>query len=150
MIQNRPFFLYLPYSMPHIPLYVPEDVRDPDPKRAYINTIENLDAELGRLFATDNGPWLSFKHHAGSAGPLRGGKFSTFEGGYRVPCIISARGRIPAGTQCPALAASFDLLPTIAALTKTQLPADLKNRRLGHHWIAHRIRRNRAQRISLL
>jgi arylsulfatase A-like enzyme len=139
--QKRPFFLYLPYSMPHVPLYVPDDIRDPDPKRAYINTIEHLDTEMGRIFtllrelklaentyvifATDNGPWLGFKHHAGSAGPLRAGKFSTFEGGYRVPCIMWAPGRIPAGTECDALASTIDLLPTIAALAGTKLPADL-------------------------
>jgi arylsulfatase A len=137
---DRPFFLYLPYSMPHVPLYVPDDVRDPDSKRAYINTIEHLDTEIGRLinylrenkltdntyiiFATDNGPWLTFKHHGGSAGPLREGKFSTFEGGHRVPCIMWAPGRIPAGTQCDALASTIDLLPTIAALTHTKLPGD--------------------------
>lgn len=138
--QNRPFFLYLPYSMPHIPLYVPDDVRDPDPKRAYINTIEHIDTEVGRIFATlrelnlaentyviyatDNGPWLSFKHHGGSAGPLRNGKTTTFEGGQRVPCIMWAPGRIPAGTECDALATTIDLLPTIAALTSTPLPKD--------------------------
>jgi arylsulfatase A len=137
--QKRPFFLYLPYSMPHIPLYVPDDVRDPDPKRAYINTIEHLDTEMGRIFdllrelklaentyvifATDNGPWLGFKHHGGSAGPLRAGKMSTFEGGQRVPCIMWAPGRIPAGTACDALASTMDLLPTIAAITGTPLPA---------------------------
>ncbi len=137
--QKRPFFLYLPYSMPHIPLYVPDDVRDPDPKRAYINTIEHLDTEVGRVFATlreldlakntyvifttDNGPWLPFKHHGGSAGPLRDGKMSTFEGGQRVPCIMWAPGRIPAGTATNALASTIDLLPTIAALTGTSLPA---------------------------
>jgi len=138
--QKRSFFLYLPYSMPHIPLYVPDDVRDPDPKRAYINTIEHLDTEVGRIldqlrelkiadntyvvFASDNGPWLPFKHHGGSAGPLRDGKMSTFEGGHRVPCIIWAPGRIPAGTVCEALASTIDLLPTIAALTGRSLPAD--------------------------
>jgi arylsulfatase A len=138
--QERPFFLYLPYSMPHIPLYVPDDVRDPDPKRAYINTIEHLDTEVGRIFdrlrelkladntyvvfTTDNGPWLTFKHHGGSAGPLRDGKMSTFEGGQRVPCIMWAPGRIPAGTECDALASTIDLLPTIAAITRTPLPAD--------------------------
>ena len=137
--QERPFFLYLPYSMPHIPLYVPDDVRDPDPKRAYINTIEHLDTEVGRIFnvlremklaentyvifTTDNGPWLAFKHHGGSAGPLRDGKMSTFEGGQRVPCIMWAPGRIPAGTVCDALASTIDLLPTIAAITGTTLPA---------------------------
>jgi arylsulfatase A-like enzyme len=136
--RKRPFFLYLPYSMPHIPLYVPDDVRDPDPKRAYINIIEHLDTEVGRLFdtlreidlakntyvifATDNGPWLPFKHHGGSAGPLRDGKMSTFEGGQRVPAIFWAPGRIPAGTETDALASTIDILPTIAALTGTPLP----------------------------
>lgn len=138
--QKSPFFLYLPYSMPHIPLYVPDDVRDPDPKRAYINTIEHLDTEVGRIFetlrelklaentyvifTTDNGPWLAFKHHGGSAGPLRDGKMTTFEGGQRVPCIMWAPGRIPAGTQCDALASTIDILPTIAALTGAPLPKD--------------------------
>lgn len=138
--REKPFFLYLPYSMPHIPLYVPDDVRDPDPKRAYINTIEHIDTEVGRIFdilresglaentyvifTTDNGPWLPFKHHGGSAGPLREGKMSTFEGGHRVPAIIWAPGRIPAGTETDALASTMDLLPTIAALTDTPLPAD--------------------------
>lgn len=138
--QKRPFFLYLPYSMPHIPLYVPDDIRDPDPKRAYINTIEHIDTEVGRIFdtlrqldlanntyvifTTDNGPWLNFKHHGGSAGRLREGKGTTFEGGQRVPCIMWAPGRIPAGTESNALASTIDLLPTIAALTSTPLPAD--------------------------
>ncbi len=137
--RNRPFFLYLPYSMPHIPLYVPDEIRDPDPKRAYINTIEHIDTEVGRLFdtlrelgladttyvifTTDNGPWLPFKHHGGSAGPLRDGKGTTFEGGQRVPCVMWAPGRIPADTECSALASTIDLLPTIAALTGTPLPA---------------------------
>jgi len=138
--RERPFFVYLPYSMPHIPLYVPDEVRDPDPKRAYINTIEHLDTEVGRvfdllreleldnntyvIFTSDNGPWLTFKHHGGSAGPLRDGKMSTFEGGQRVPCLMWAPGRIPAGTECNALASTIDLLPTIAAITGTPLPAD--------------------------
>jgi arylsulfatase A-like enzyme len=138
--RERPFFLYLPYSMPHIPLYVPDDVRDPDPRRAYINTIEHLDTELGRVFGalreldlakntfvvftSDNGPWLPFKHHGGSAGPLRDGKGTAFEGGHRVPCIMWAPGRIPADTACDALVSAIDLLPTIAALTGTPLPAD--------------------------
>lgn len=140
--REQPFFVYLPYSMPHIPLYVPDDVRDPDPKRAYINTIEHIDTEVGRvigkireldlaentyiIFATDNGPWLQFKHHGGSAGPLREGKGTTFEGGQRVPCIMWAPGRIPAGTECDEVAGTIDLLPTIAALTNTPLPEGRK------------------------
>jgi arylsulfatase A-like enzyme len=140
--RTRPFFIYLPHAMPHIPLYVPDDVRDPNPKHAYINTIEHLDTEVGRLFeklrelklaestyvifTSDNGPWLTFKHHGGSAGPLRGGKTSVFEGGHRVPCIVWAPGRVPAGTECGALASTLDVLPTMAALTQTPLPAGLE------------------------
>ena len=139
---DKPFFLYLPHSMPHIPLYVPEDVRDANPLNAYTNVIEHIDAEVGRIadllrelklsentyliFTTDNGPWLPFKHHGGSAGPLRDGKGSTFEGGQRVPCVMWAPGRIPAGTTCDQLCGTIDLLPTIASLTKTPLPSDKK------------------------
>jgi arylsulfatase A len=140
--KEKPFFLYLPHSMPHIPLYVPDDIRDPNPLNAYTNVIEHIDAEVGRIanllrdlkldqntyliFTTDNGPWLQFKHHGGSAGPLRAGKGTTFEGGQRVPCVMWAPGRIPAGTTCNALCGTIDLLPTIAGLTHTPLPKDKK------------------------
>ncbi len=140
--KDRPFFVYLPHSMPHIPLYVPEDAYDPDPKNAYKCTIEHIDAEVGRvmdtirelglsektivIYTTDNGPWLSFKNHGGSAGPLRDGKGTTFEGGQRVPCVMWGPGRIPAGTVCNELMGTIDLLPTIAALTGSKLPADRK------------------------
>jgi arylsulfatase A-like enzyme len=139
--RDRPFFIYLPHSMPHIPLYVPDDVRDPDPKNAYTNTIEHIDSEVGRLlrtldetqltdstyviFTSDNGPWLPFKHHGGSAGPLREGKGTTFEGGQRVPCIIRGPG-IPAGTVCDELTGTIDVLPSLAAITRTPLPATRK------------------------
>ena len=135
--KEKPFFVYLPHSMPHIPLYVPEDVRDPDPKKAYINTIEHIDSEVGRLlkalddlkladktyviYTTDNGPWLPFRHHGGSAGPLRDGKGTTFEGGQRVPFVIRGPS-IPAGTVCNELIGTIDILPTIAALIGTTLP----------------------------
>ena len=140
--KDGPFFVYLPHSMPHIPLYVPDDVRDPNPLNAYTNTIEHIDSEVGRLmetireldlskntyviYTTDNGPWLQFKHHGGSAGPLRDGKGTTFEGGQRVPCVMWGPGRIPAGTTCGELTGTIDLLPSIAALTKTPLPEDRK------------------------
>lgn len=136
--KDKPFFLYLPHSMPHIPLYVPEDVYDDDPKNAYKCVIEHIDAEVGRLvqtvrdlelsektyivYTSDNGPWLRFKNHGGSAKPLRAGKSTTFEGGQRVPCIMWAPGKIPAGTSTDAFTSTLDLLPTIAAITKTQLP----------------------------
>ncbi|MGK0186706.1 MAG: arylsulfatase A [Verrucomicrobiales bacterium] len=140
--KDKPFFVYLPHSMPHIPLYVPEDVYDPDPQNAYTCVIEHIDAEVGRvmkkvrelglaentyvIYTSDNGPWLQFKNHGGSAGPLRAGKGTTFEGGQRVPCVMWGPGRIPAGTQCDELVGTIDLLPTIASLTGTALPEDRK------------------------
>lgn len=138
----QPFFLYLPHSMPHIPLYVPDDFRDPNPLKAYTNVIEHIDSEVGRItnllrelqltkntyliYTSDNGPWLKFKHHAGSAGPLRSGKGTTFEGGQRVPCVMWAPGHIPANTTCDQLCSTIDLLPTIASLTRTPLPPQQK------------------------
>ncbi|MCM8542063.1 MAG: sulfatase, partial [Lentisphaeraceae bacterium] len=134
--KEKPFFLYLPHSMPHIPLYVPEDVYDPDPKNAYTNVIEHIDAEVGRLlktvtdlgldkntyiiFTTDNGPWLQFKNHGGSALPLRAGKGTTYDGGQRVPCVMKGPG-IPAGTVCDEIMGTIDLLPTIAKLADVEL-----------------------------
>ena len=139
--RDESFFVYLPHSMPHIPLYVPDDVRDPNPLNAYINVIEHIDSEVGRLldtldelkladntyviYTTDNGPWLQFKHHGGSAGPLRDGKGTTFEGGQRVPCLIRGPG-IPAGTVCDELTGTIDVLPTIATLTGKPLPTQKK------------------------
>ena len=136
-----PFFIYIPHSMPHIPLYVPDEIRDPDPKNAYFNTIEHIDSEVGRIlktldelklsektyviYTTDNGPWLSFRHHGGSAGPLRDGKGTTFEGGQRVPCVMRGPG-IPAGTECSDLMGTIDLLPTFASITGKPIPQGQK------------------------
>ena len=104
--------------------------------------IEHIDTEVGRLvqtvrdlglsektlivYTSDNGPWLQFKNHGGSAGPLRAGKGTTFEGGQRVPCIMWAPGRIPAGTSSNAFATNMDLLPTIASVTGVALENDRK------------------------
>jgi arylsulfatase A-like enzyme len=128
--------------MPHVPLYVPEDAYDPDPQNAYTCVMEHIDAETGRLldtlretgldkntyviFTSDNGPWIWLEHLAGSAGPLRGLKGDSWEGGMRVPCVMWAPGRIPADTECDQLATTLDLLPTIAALTNSELPKDRK------------------------
>jgi arylsulfatase A-like enzyme len=137
--KDKPFFVYVPHSMPHIPLYVPDEIRDPDPLNAYTCVIEHIDSEVGRIiktikdlkldkntiviYTTDNGPWLPFKHHGGSAGPLREGKGTTFEGGQRVPCVMWGPSRIPAGSVCEELMGTIDLLPSLAAITQKSLPA---------------------------
>ncbi len=138
--KDRPFLLYLAHSMPHVPLYVPEDRYDPDPKKAYRITIEHLDSSTGKVldaireagidkrtvvvFTSDNGPWLVKKHHGGSALPLKAGKATTMEGGMRVPCVMWAPGLIPAGKVCPEVTSNIDLLPTFAELAGVQLPKD--------------------------
>jgi arylsulfatase A-like enzyme len=138
--RDRPFFLYLAHTMPHIPLFVADDLWVEDPELAYAQVMLELDRSVGRLldaldetglsqdtvfvFTSDNGPWLSMKHHGGSAGGLRGGKFETWEGGMRVPCLMRWPGHIEAGTTTAELGATLDLLPTFARLAGAPLPTD--------------------------
>ena len=135
--KDQPFFVYLPHTMPHIPLYVSEKFDGKSKKGIYGDVIEEIDWSVGQvnktlkelnledktlvIFTTDNGPWLIFGEHGGSAFPLREGKFTTFEGGMRVPCIMKWPGHIPKGTDCNELAATIDLLPTIAAITGAEV-----------------------------
>jgi arylsulfatase A-like enzyme len=137
--RDRPFFLYLAHSMPHVPLGASSGFRGRSRQGLYGDVIMEIDASVGEvrgaferhglaettlvLFVSDNGPWLSFGNHAGSAGPLREGKGTVWEGGVRVPLIARWPGVIPAGGVCSRLAASLDLLPTIAAVARTPLPA---------------------------
>jgi len=129
--KDRPFFLYVPHSMPHTPLGVSDKFRGKSLQGPYGDVIMEIDWSVGQIldrlklhgldedtlvvFASDNGPWLNFGRYAGSAGPLREGKGTMFEGGARVPCIIRWPGRIPAGRVCDNIAATIDILPTIAA-----------------------------------
>ncbi len=129
---DAPFYLQLATSMPHVPLFVSDDRFQSDPHTAYKATIEHIDACVGQIMATldelgltentwiiytsDNGPWLPKKHHGGSALPLRAGKATTYEGGMRVPGIMRWPAKIKAGSVCSQVAASVDLLPTIATV----------------------------------
>jgi arylsulfatase A len=138
--KDNPFFLYLPHTMPHIPLFVSDEFYVEDVKKAYKATIEQIDSSVGRIltalrdagvdkntlviFTSDNGPWLSMKHHGGCALPLRDGKFSTYEGGMREPCIMRWPAKIPAGKVCSELCGTIDLLPTFARLAGAEIPAD--------------------------
>ena len=137
---KKPFFLYMPHTMPHVPLFVSKDFYDPDPKSAYKKTIAEIDWSVGQVlkalkdagvddntlvvFTTDNGPWHGKGNQAGSAKPLRGAKFSTFEGGMRVPCIMRWPGKIKAGTTCDEIAGTIDLLPTFATIAGAKTPTD--------------------------
>lgn len=136
--KDRPFFLYVPHSMPHVPLHVSDRFQGRSERGLFGDVIEEIDWSVGEilaalhkhdlddktlvLFTCDNGPWLSYGNHAGSAGPLREGKATTFEGGVRVPCIARWPGKIPAGALCREPAMTIDLLPTIAGLIGAPLP----------------------------
>ncbi|HUT59112.1 MAG TPA: sulfatase-like hydrolase/transferase, partial [Phycisphaerae bacterium] len=113
---------------------------NPDPELAYKLTIEHIDWSVGQIMATldelgiaentfivytsDNGPWLSKKHHGGSALPLRAGKGTTYEGGMREPCVMRWPARIKPGQVCEQVAATIDLLPTFAGVVGAELPAE--------------------------
>src|SRR5688572_678232 len=138
-IKDEPFFLYLPHSMPHVPLFVSAKHVGKTERGPFGDVIAEIDWSVGQVldalkrnglddntlvvFSSDNGPWLSYGDHAGSAGPLREGKGTTFEGGVRVPAIFRWPGRIPAGAVCREPAMTIDLLPTLANLIGAQLPA---------------------------
>jgi arylsulfatase A-like enzyme len=135
---DQPFFLYVPHSMPHVPLFVSDKFKGKSEQGMYGDVIMEIDWSVGQIldairrndldehtlvvFTSDNGPWLSYGDHAGSAGPLREGKGTTFDGGQREPTLMRWPGRIPAGTSCAEPAMTIDLLPTIAALTGASLP----------------------------
>lgn len=138
--RGQPFFVYLPHTMPHIPLFASEDFKGKSAGGLYGDTIEEIDWSVGQIletiknlgldentlviFTSDNGPWNLKNGHGGSAEPLRGFKFNTYEGGMRVPCIMRWPGKIPAGSQTDEITATIDLAPTIAALAGASLPDD--------------------------
>jgi arylsulfatase A len=136
--KSHPFFLYVAHSMPHVPLGVSDKFRGRSKRGLYGDVIEEIDWSVGQIlaaikqnglddntwviFTSDNGPWLSYGNHAGSAKPLREGKATNWEGGTREPCIMRWPGHIPAGTDTSDMLMSIDLFPTIAKLTGAELP----------------------------
>ena len=136
--RNNPFFLYFAHSMPHVPLSVSDKFKGKSKQGLYGDVIMEIDWSVGEIllaleknglsdnslviFTSDNGPWLNFGNHAGSAGGLREGKGCSWEGGQRVPCIISWSGRIPTGTICNNMASTIDILPTLCHITGAELP----------------------------
>jgi arylsulfatase A-like enzyme len=137
--KQRPFLLYLPHTMVHVPLHVSDQFRGTTRRGLFGDAVSEIDWSVGQvvaalernhlerdtmlIFTSDNGPWLAYGDHAGSAGPLREGKGTMFDGGCREPTVMWWPGRIPAGTVCRTTAMTIDILPTIAALIGARLPA---------------------------
>ncbi|HWV32367.1 MAG TPA: sulfatase, partial [Dyadobacter sp.] len=143
--KDKPFFLYITHNMPHVPIYASPKFEGKSKRGLYGDVIEELDWSVGEVvkalkkngleentlvvFTSDNGPWLIFDVEGGSAGPLRQGKGTTFEGGQRVPAVAYWPGKIKPGTVYDDLASQLDLYPTIIGLTgsqktQTQKPLD--------------------------
>ncbi len=134
--KDRPFFLYLPHTAIHTPVHPGARFRGRSSNGRLGDWIEEVDWSTGRvldtvrehapntlvIFTSDNGPWLAKGADGGSAGPLRGGKGSTWEGGVRVPTIAWWPGKIAANTTVDAVAGTIDLLPTAVALAGGALP----------------------------
>ncbi|MBX2814459.1 MAG: sulfatase [Saprospiraceae bacterium] len=137
--KDAPFFLYLAHSLPHIPLFVGQEKRGSSKRGLYGDVIQEIDWSVGQIlstvrslnldqqtivvFTSDNGPWLSFKEHGGSAGPLRAGKGTTFEGGQRVPTVFWGPGILPPGVSNE-VGSTLDLLPTFAHFADAATPDD--------------------------
>lgn len=135
---SNPFFIYLAHPMPHVPLFVSDKFKGKSGAGLYSDVIMELDWSVGEIlsalkeegldektmviFLSDNGPWLSYGNHAGSAGILQEGKTTTFDGGQRVPCIMRWPGEIPAGRASDEFVTAMDLLPTITMLSNGKLP----------------------------
>ena len=137
--RDEPFFIYLPSPQPHVPLFVSEKYKGETERGLFGDVISEIDWGVGEIigalkrngidqhtcivFTSDNGPWLLYGDHAGSAGPLREGKGTNFEGGFRVACLMRWPGRIPPGQVCGEIAGAIDLLPTFARLAGARLPS---------------------------
>ena len=136
--KDNPFFVYLPHSMVHVPLYVSEKFKGKSGTGLFGDVMMEVDWSVGQIlgtlrkhkldkdtlviFTSDNGPWLSYGDHAGSSSPLREGKGTMFDGGCRESTLMWWPGKIPADSVCREPAMTIDLLPTIAQLIGAKLP----------------------------
>ncbi|MFY9569948.1 MAG: sulfatase, partial [Blastocatellia bacterium] len=137
--KNKPFLLYLAHSMPHIPLAASRKFAGHSAGGVYGDVVEELDWSVGQIletlrksglskrtlvvFTSDNGPWLPFKTHGGSAGPLREGKGTTWEGGMRVPAVFWWPGKIRPAVVLD-IGSNMDLFVTAIKLAGGEPPAD--------------------------
>ena len=135
--KDKPFFLYVPHPMVHVPLYVSDKFKGKSKAGLFGDVMMEVDWSVGQIletlrqhkldkktlviFTSDNGPWLSYGDHAGSAGPLREGKGTMFDGGCRESTLMWWPGTIPAGSVCKTPAMTIDILPTVAELIDAKL-----------------------------
>ena len=138
--RTKPFFLCLAHTMPHVPLHASEQFRGRSSAGLYGDAVEEIDWSTGQLlaalqrlsldentlvvFTSDNGPAVKLKQRGGSAGPFRGGKGTTWEGGIRVPMVARWPGAIPTGTVRHGIASLMDIFPTFVKLGGGELPKD--------------------------
>ena len=136
--RHTPFFIYLAHPMPHVPLHVSDRFKGKSKQGLYGDVMMEIDWSVGTIlgtlkdtglyentlviFTSDNGPWINYGNHAGSAGSLREGKGTTFEGGQRVPCVMLWRSIIPGGIISNSLVSAIDILPTLAEIIDAPLP----------------------------
>ncbi len=136
---KSPFFLYLPHSMPHVPIAVSDKYKGKSGEGLYADLMMEIDWSIGEvmkalkangldentlvIFTSDNGPWINYGNHAGSTGGLREGKGTSYEGGQRVPAIARWKGTVPAGLINNQLLSTIDVFPTVAAIAGSTLPA---------------------------
>jgi len=139
--KDKPFFIYVTPAMPHVPLFASKDFKGKSTRGLYGDVIEEIDWNMGRLldhlkknklddntiviFTSDNGPWKKYGEHAGSALPLKGGKFQAFEGGVREPCVMRFPKKWKKGSVTSEVISTIDLLPTLAYYAKATIPVGL-------------------------
>ena len=162
--KNKPFFAYIPHSMVHVPLYVSKKFKGKSGAGLFGDVMMEVDWSVGQimktlrkhklekntlfLFTSDNGPWLNYGDHAGSAAPLREGKGTMFDGGCREPTLAWWPGKIPANSVCSEPAMTIDLLPTITKLIGAKLPGiKLMGKTLFHY--SSRMMRNLHKRHTI-
>ena len=149
---KKPFVLYLAHTMMHTIIDASDRFRGKSAGGLYGDVVEEFDHETGRLldtldelglvedtlviYTSDNGPWNQDKYTKkkkghpkgsifwGDSGPLRNGKGSPYEGGYRLPCIVRWPGKVPAGRESDAIFATIDFMPTFATIAGFDVPAD--------------------------
>lgn len=136
--QQQPFFFYFAPNQPHVPLFVSDANAGKAESGLYGDVVQEIDQAVGQIlqtlddtglasktivmFSSDNGPWLSYGNHAGSAGPLREGKGTCFEGGIRVPFLARWPGKFPAGHVCHEPIMTIDILPTLLRYAGAKFP----------------------------